>query len=221
MMIQILSLILGACYCTMIVEGRSCPVGEIPVQKLDVQLESNGCTKPAFLTVNGEEDFTHCCDRHDACFSTCGVTQKFCDDDFLKCMNNLCDTVFPANKECKSAATTYSMGTSIFGTEPFSQGQKDHCQCIPTENLVDHYKTYAGKFYSKYVPVAQAKDPNDIFTEKSKYLKNSGTELIPQYKSIYKIVYDLHKKFDNAIGHIESRQGKKSVPTPHAKKQEL
>lgn len=197
------------------VARAACPRGEILAQKLDQQLVSNGCTKPDFLTVQGEEDFTHCCDRHDVCYSTCGMTHSFCDEDFKKCMINLCDKVFPENAACKGAANTYSMGTSLFGADLFTEGQRDHCVCVNSDNLLSHYKTYAEQFYAQHVPPESAKNPATIFTEKSKYIKNSGTETSPQYKNIHKIVYDLHKKYDSAIGHVDARKAKGvSYPKP-------
>ena len=39
--------------------------------------ESNGCSTMG-IKVGGEEDFTSCCDLHDVCYQTCGVTQQKC-----------------------------------------------------------------------------------------------------------------------------------------------
>lgn len=203
-----------------VTSAPTCPVGSAFAQKLGRTLESNGCTKPAFLTVNGEEDFTHCCDRHDVCYSTCGLTQAYCDEDFRKCMHQLCEHVFPHNPECKSAASTYSMGTSLFGTDLYSNEQDSHCTCIEAGQLVPHYKSYVDLFYKTFV-TDSIKDANDILTEKSKYLQNSGTESSPRYKNIHKIVYDLHKKYDNAIGHIDARKSKKEIPKPPVARKEL
>ena len=46
-------------------QRTACPKGTTAVQKLDYELVSNGCSKPEFLAIDGEEDFTYCCDRHD------------------------------------------------------------------------------------------------------------------------------------------------------------
>ena len=37
--------------------------------------ESNGCSTMG-IKVGGEEDFTSCCDLHDVCYQTCGLTQQ-------------------------------------------------------------------------------------------------------------------------------------------------
>ena len=99
---------LGVIYC-------KCGQDEYLLQK-SIRVESNGCSKPEFIQVQGEEDFTYCCDRHDACYATCGASQQFCDSDFKKCMKSLCLTEFPTNPQCVTAAETYAMGPMIFGT---------------------------------------------------------------------------------------------------------
>ena len=85
----------------------NCKDGERLVQETNSIIESNGCSKPAFIHVNGEEDFTYCCDRHDACYATCGASKSFCDNDFGKCMQKLCDDFFSHNEACGRAAETY------------------------------------------------------------------------------------------------------------------
>ena len=44
--------------------------------------ESNGCTTMG-IKVGGEEDFTSCCDLHDVCYQTCGLTQQKCTLNFI------------------------------------------------------------------------------------------------------------------------------------------
>ena len=42
--------------------------------------------------VSGEEDFTYCCDRHDACYSVCGISKHLCEKDFL---SRFADQILP------------------------------------------------------------------------------------------------------------------------------
>ena len=83
-------------------QRSTCPSGEIKVQRKDVSREfkekymqynrrayenkgvhnlpmpeSNGCSTMG-IKVGGEEDFTSCCDLHDVCYQTCGLTQQKC-----------------------------------------------------------------------------------------------------------------------------------------------
>ncbi len=93
--------------------------GWVPVQKFKRKVQSNGCSKPEFLTVEGEEDFTTCCDHHDACYATCGISKDYCEKEFEKCMKRLCKEAFSSNDRCEGAASTYAMGTAMFGDAGF------------------------------------------------------------------------------------------------------
>lgn len=72
-------------------------------------------SQPEFLTVEGEEDFTTCCDVHDACYATCGISKDHCENDFKRCMQRMCKEIFTSNSKCESATETYVMGTTAFG----------------------------------------------------------------------------------------------------------
>ena len=61
----VLAALLSACFCTAVESGKTaCPRGASAVQRASYRPESNGCSKPEFFKVEGEEDFTYCCDRH-------------------------------------------------------------------------------------------------------------------------------------------------------------
>ena len=182
-------------------------------------MQSNGCSKPSFLKVDGEEDFTYCCDRHDACYGMCGASQEYCDKDFKKCMRNLCSTAFPASKQCSSAADTYAMGTAMFGGEAYGQAQEEHCECIAQQRVLDHYKVLTNEFYEAYSPEHKHKVESVLLKET--YSRNSGTNELPVYKDIFKLLYDLHKKYDSAIEHIGPRLQKTKVPRPSKVSKEL
>lgn len=199
---------------------------EIPVQKPLLQPESNGCSKPEMIQVQGEEDFTYCCDRHDTCYATCGMNKSFCDKDFEKCMMKLCDTNFSRNKDCKSAAQMYAMGTMMFGNQGFQESQQRHCMCItsnkaksakdvstnrndPLNELESHYVELIDDFYKKYsADTLQEKTPKDIVMTYSREKKTS----------LPRLYYELHKKYDTAIKHIENRIGLNIVRPPEVKR---
>eukprot|EP01035_Chromulina_nebulosa_P029386 gene29386-38944_t len=124
----------------------------VAVQNLDKNVESNGCSKPSFIQVSGEEDFTYCCDRHDACYATCGAPKAFCDLEFKKCMKKMCKSLFRQNRDCEKAADTYAMGTMIFGEVGFSDSQRDFCVCVPSTEVQTHYRKLLTSFYGKYAP---------------------------------------------------------------------
>lgn len=184
-----------------------CKDDEVLVQAPSRPVESNGCSKPDFLQVQGEEDFTHCCDRHDACYAMCGASKDYCDNDFKSCMLKLCQTNFAQNPDCKQAASMYAMGTQLFGSTGFDDLQRDHCQCIPRNQVLQHYTSLVEDFYTKHVDPGHRKDAKSIIGN-SKHAKNIGSEENPKYPNIYRIYYELHKKYEHAIKHIEKRIGK-------------
>lgn len=189
-----------------------CSENESPVQVFNTQVYSNGCSKPSFIQVIGEEDFTYCCDRHDACYAMCESSKVYCDSDFEKCMKKLCKTNFSTNPDCIQAASTYAMGTQMFGLQGYEESQTEFCTCIDSTQVLSHYIELIDNFYEKYVDKDQRKDGKEIIT-KSKNAKNIGNDIKPVYRDIYKIYYELHKKYDNAIKHVESRVSK-NPPRP-------
>ncbi len=181
-----------------------CKENEKRVQKKGIDIESNGCSKPAFLDVPGEEDFTYCCDRHDACYATCGMGKSYCDNDFGKCMEGMCKTHFNKNKMCISAAETYTMGTRVFGQEGYEDLQRRHCICVDKENVRAHYREVVDDYFEKHVP-EKKRNRTESYMEKSKY-----TDTKP-----HKLFYQIVKKFPDVITHIDGRVGRTSVPGYH------
>jgi secretory phospholipase A2 len=187
----------------------SCPAGQSLVQVLDKPIESNGCSKPEFLTVQGEEDFTYCCDRHDLCYATCGAPKDFCEQEFKRCMHRMCKELFSHNAECRGAADTYVMGTTLMGGGGYEALQREHCECMDSSKVLSHYQTYAESIYSAHAPEQFSKAAAAI--SNPRYSKNSGTQQSPVYSSMYRLVYDLHKKYDGSIVHVDGRKGR-TVP---------
>ena len=112
---------------------------------------SNGCSKPAGLSIAGEEDFTYCCDRHDACYASCGVPKDYCEKDFGRCMNNMCKTVFSANSQCKTAAGMYKMGVEVFGGSGYTGSQAQKCTCLEKgTTLREHYEEILHSRYESF-----------------------------------------------------------------------
>ena len=93
-----------------------------------------------FIDLEGEEDFTSCCDEHDACYQVCGMTKKRCDMKFWECLEHMCETVFTSNKQCRSAANIYYIATRTLGREFYEDAQSEHCMCLESEKVSDHYR---------------------------------------------------------------------------------
>ena len=193
--------------------SQKCDRSEVLAQNTKNTLLSNGCSKPAFIQVEGEEDFTHCCDLHDTCYGICGMSKAYCDNDFKSCMKKLCDTTFKNSPKCKGAAETYAMGTMLFGQSGYDDSQKEHCLCIPAETELLHYTTSVEKFYATHAP--------DNLSKVSRIVDKYSTSQDDKKKSkgFNKMWYDLHKKYTTAIGHTPERKKMKSVPRPLSAKE--
>lgn len=191
---------------------------ETNVQIIGKQVISNGCSKPAWIAVQGEEDFTYCCDRHDACYSMCGSAKVYCDMDFEMCMKRMCLKNFKNNPDCSGAANMYAAATKMLGAAGYSQSQNDYCTCVDSSQVLTHYAQVIDKFYDNFVEESRRKDGKALVTS-SKYSKNSGTSERPRYDDIYRIVYNLHKKYDHSIGHEDTRVGK-TPPRPESSSKE-
>lgn len=183
------------------VHAVMCGSDEMKVQKKGVDIESNGCSKPAFIEVPGEEDFTYCCDRHDACYATCNLSKSYCDTDFGNCMKKMCKSHFSTNTQCGAAAETYTMGTRVFGEEGYQDLQQRHCTCVDKNKMRDHYEDTIESYLSKYIDESK-RNSTLSYMEKSKY-----TESKPQ-----KLFYQIVKKFPQIIQHIESRVSRRDIP---------
>jgi Group XII secretory phospholipase A2 precursor (PLA2G12) len=183
-------------------EVKSCPANQAPVQNR-MPVESNGCSKPAFLVVQDEEDFTYCCDRHDACYQIVNLQRGFCDQDFLKCMRKMCHEVYSHNPKCSNAADMYMFGTSAFGEAAFVNTQNQHMDCVDNDQVIPHYVNLVDEFYRTNTPVT--KDISAIQEKVEKYATNAGTSTHPSYPKLGSYLYALYNKYDNAIVHIEGR----------------
>lgn len=175
---------------------QECPTNQVHVQN-SRSVISNGCSKPSFIKVDGEEDFTKCCDLHDACYEMCGSEKTYCDEDFKACMRKMCSTVYFQNGKCDSAADAYAIGTMMFGHSGHLASQESHCECIDSTDSVDHYKNLIEKFYRIHNPdKIDAVGPIvDKALSKQKSFSNGVVT------KLYKLYYDLHKKYPAAIQH--------------------
>ncbi|GMI04872.1 hypothetical protein TrLO_g15125 [Triparma laevis f. longispina] len=182
--------------------------GEVPIQGLIPV--SNGCSKPPGMTVEGEEDFTYCCDRHDSCYQTCGMEKKFCEDDFGKCMNAMCKTTFTSNSRCKGAAQMYKLGVSMFGGAPFQNMQDQACECVPGDKVVDEYEIWFRKIY-RSSDKSEEEQEEAVQKLKDKMDLLDGDELQSYARDTF---YKLLKKYDNAIRHEGWREGRNKIPKP-------
>jgi hypothetical protein len=106
------------------------------------------------------------------------------------------------------------MGTELFGSSGYEESQTQHCDCKPNESVLPHYEGIINVYYALHVPEKAGHGKTII--ENSKYAVNKGTSSAPMY-ALYRIVYELMKKYDNGIKHIEGRVGRNiAKPKKHA-----
>ena len=126
---------------------------------------------------------------------------------------NLCSNNFQYSPQCKTAASTYALGTKVFGQNGFIESQNEYCVCKKSQQVDDHYFDVIQQFYSTYVPEKTNLDLPQLL---SSYSSSASSK-----KKYYQLYYSLHKKYDHAIGHIEGRKDKLEIPRPPSKGKEL
>ena len=200
---------------------------KIPVQRSEMERmpESNGCSKPAFIQVSGEEDFTSCCDLHDSCYATCLMKKTECDKQFGACMKTMCKTTFKEREDtCLQAASVYEMGPQMFGVQGFQESQHEYCTCVDNyDKAKDAYKNLFMNFYTTYtnkteenafeivdkiMTISNDNDNNNNYDND----KNDNNNIKSLLKKCRKIFYSLLKKYPHAIRHNVERAKMTNVP---------
>jgi hypothetical protein len=113
----------------------------------------------------------------------------------------------------------------MFGNEGYSESQEQHCTCVskkappaastsetdaPAVQLTAaeaHYVQLVDDFYTKHAP-----DSSRKLSSEELVLSYSRTKKLP----LYRLYYDLHKKYDKAIKHVDGRKNR-DPPRPPAK----
>ena len=75
-----------------------------------------GCYSAPYIM----NDVQPCCDAHDICYGTCGVTQAFCDQQLSDCMQS--QAVLPS---CQTTIDTSNLAVSLLGCDHFSAAQQE------------------------------------------------------------------------------------------------
>lgn len=150
------------------------------------------------------QDFTYCCDRHDACYQTCGMSKKYCESDFGSCMKAMCSGNFEHNSGCKGAAEIYKMGVSMFGGAPYQNMQDDSCECVGKEKVVGRYQKWFREIYKS------SGLGGDEIEEKVGTLVGKMGEMEASAARDFgrDTFYKLLKKYDEAITKVDGRVGR-------------
>lgn len=172
-----------------------CSPGERLVQS-PALFHSNGCGAGG-LTLNLDSSgdpvaFEGCCDQHDACYSICGISKSICEQDFKKCLDNVCRKSKKQKKSrggggrggkdleeedgCSGLAQMMVMGTSFGGQSFFEQAQEDACECASTSSSIDTTRDVDG---------STSTGSTSISPESSRSLSNAQKAYIDHADRIY------------------------------------
>lgn len=126
-----------------------CPAGKrlAPIDK--IRPYSNGCSVPPFIQLP-DFTFTQCCDLHDTCYMTCGVSKAYCEKAFGQCLKAHCKKAYNGNGECTSTADTFVMGVEMFGCQGYQESQQQGCECLPKADASARYASYLKDFRLAY-----------------------------------------------------------------------
>ncbi len=107
-------------------------------QKENHEPKANGCGPEggvlspfipnSFLRAN----FKPACDFHDICYETCRKSKSFCDQRFLKLMQNECEDIYGfgiRRQWCKTQATNYYLAVAKGGEDAYEAAQRKACDC--------------------------------------------------------------------------------------------
>ena len=131
-----------------VVEASQCPSGQLATMKPKFTFTTNGCGAGGMM-IQTDDDFTPCCDKHDACYSVCGISKALCEDKFKKCLNKHCETKSKNPESCSGSANMFAMGATALGGNAFEEAQKDSCYCVPEAAFGKGFVDAAKKLYTK------------------------------------------------------------------------
>lgn len=75
-----------------------------------------GCASVPFLL----NDMSSCCDEHDLCYGTCGMTQAFCDQQLRECMQSQASL-----PECQTTVDISSLAVELLGCSYYTDAQDE------------------------------------------------------------------------------------------------
>mmetsp|Transcript_1514 Transcript_1514/g.2666 ORF Transcript_1514/g.2666 Transcript_1514/m.2666 type:complete len:238 (+) Transcript_1514:47-760(+) len=180
-----------------------CPSGETSVPKLDQhkKMIANGCG-PEGMIIKEPYGLWRCCNSHDVCFSVCGTSHNFCEDQFASCMDEVCEQLpDQKRKECMSQASTFSTMTKLFGVGFHQASQNESCECAPKDEAKERRRQYLENFYNAY-----DQSMLDSLDEQVSEWRGKEAELhydlVKKYGHLFVNFNDVPKEFD-AIAKVD------------------
>ena len=181
------------CAATQNCEYTGCQAGERVVPVPRIRPWSNGCSVPPFIQLP-DFQFTKCCDLHDTCYMTCGMSKDGCEKAFDKCLKAHCKAAYPGSADCTQTADTFVTGVQMFGCQGYLGSQAESCECVAKDRAPGRFREYVDAFYAAYNR-SKTSDPAELDGVLQKYAGKEG-----------QLVYQLYRKYPQSI-EIISRNG--------------
>ncbi|XP_072050415.1 group XIIA secretory phospholipase A2-like [Amphiura filiformis] len=120
----------------------TCPNGAKPKKNPNYVAISNGCGAYGLkIDLSKLPNIEKCCSRHDVCYGTCNKKMSTCDDDFNRCLNNMCEDLMQdmdlteeEAEGCKMVAQLMYTTVQGLGCSAYLEGQKEACSCTKMSN---------------------------------------------------------------------------------------
>ena len=114
-------------------EILGCP-GEIPLELYpDKPLPVNGCGPERDTILHSILDqpwTTPCCNKHDACYSSCSSNFYDCNDEFRECLIDACKDEGHGDFDCNIVGDIFKTGVSgSFACGIYEDGVTERCYC--------------------------------------------------------------------------------------------
>ena len=131
---------------------------------------------------------TKCCDWRAACLSTCGISYRFCENEFEKCTKTTCGSQLdPSTREsCERSANLYKMTMKLGGCKNFEELQSSNCDCVVGETRLKKESSLRWRYFIK-------------LTRKSLKNKSKLNGLVEKHgkntNKFAKLIYKMVKKY--------------------------
>ena len=122
--------------------GSNCPnfwcgKKKVAVPSSKPSWKSSGCSSLSggMMMFGGNSDddvLSPCCDQRHACYQTCGMPKKKCDNLLKACMTARCAQMIPGKgKEgCESSQNIHALSGDIGGCRMYNEAQRAACSCV-------------------------------------------------------------------------------------------
>ncbi|CAE8594857.1 unnamed protein product [Polarella glacialis] len=188
-----------------------CPFGKVVVPKMNQHtfFAANGCG-PQGMQIKESFGLHRCCNGHDVCFSVCGTSHKFCEDEFSSCMKQVCKKPLSGKKKaCKEQAQSFSSMTRAFGQGFHHSSQRETCDCVQKADgsaEAQRQREYLETFYSEFNKTAAVAEVID--SELAKW-KGREAELhfenVKTYGKQFVRFIDIEGEFFQPVEKVESK----------------